>query len=408
MILEPLSGDVDAVRVLADSLTVGAARLVEVASALQALRADAVWDDDAGRAFGAGVAACPPVIDRVIDRYAGAAGALRSLAPVLEESQRVVTAAVRDEQESMRRYVAIEDQVVALVAMGKDEADPEVAGLRRLQREQVVIQQRARAQHAAAWARFGEADRRCAGVLRSLADNAIRDSLPYRGIRGATVVSRDVAALAAWAGPEAAPVAAAAGVVSAAGETTLLIGYREGSWSAVLGEAGWAALGFGGGALRLGATVGARKVDGRFVAGGPASVRKRLARGSAAEVATRRKAFVKGFEGVPVRGTPTALAGTVPQQRIRERLTDLVDAKVRDGWRKASANGPLGRRMYISGVTLGTASKAGPRVVDKVGERVGDRGRSEDQQRSTCGSALRESDLSLGPCVPASSSMPRS
>lgn len=362
MSLPVLSGHADAVRALARSLTASASRIAEVATVLRALRGDAVWDDAAGEAFGARLAGTAGVLDRVIDRYAGAAAAIRLLAPVLEESQSVVVASVRADDAARGRYAALESAVTASIASGAGEEDAQVRGLRRLQQEQVVIQQRAGTDHARAWARFEEADRRCASVLRALADDALADPLLYRGLRAATTTSSHVATIAGWAGPEGAPVAATAGIVSTLGGTALLVGYGEGSWSSVLSEAGWSAAGFGGSTLRAGAGAGARKVNGRFVAGKPLSGRRRLATGARSAAVARREAIHASLVGAPTRGTPTALTGVLARRTPREQAVAFIDSKWRDGWRKASANGPLGQRMYVAGVTLEAAGKVGPRI----------------------------------------------
>jgi hypothetical protein len=367
--LAPLPGDAASVRVLAASLEATAARLRETGLALRAVRADAVWEDSAGAAFGSLVSQCPPVLDRVIDRYAGAAAALRRFAPVLEESQRHIDGAVRDEADARRRYAALESQVIDLASAGRDESDPEVCGLRRLQREQVAIEQQALARHRAAWDRFRDEDARCSRLLRSLAADAIADPALYRGLRSATTASANTAAIAGWAGPEAAPVAAAAGAVATVGEGMLLVVYGEGSWRETFTSAGWAALGFGGSALRSGAQVGARKVNGQYVGGGPRTAGRRLLAGAGSAGRSRAQGFMRSLQPVPLHATPTALTGPARtgslRQRAREQATALVDAKVRNGWRKASANGPLGRRMYVSGVTLEGAARTGPRLADR-------------------------------------------
>ena len=195
MILEPLSGCPSGVRDLADRLTASSRRVGDVTTVLVALKGGATWVSSAGEAFGARLAEAPPLLDAVARRLGGAAVPLREIADAMEEAQRVVEGAIRDDSEAQGTYALLEDRAYALISAGADETSPDVVAVRILQRDQVRIRERARARHAAAMERFRAVDARCSASVRALTQDAVTDSALYRLVAGSQTVGRDLAAV---------------------------------------------------------------------------------------------------------------------------------------------------------------------------------------------------------------------
>lgn len=252
-LLRPVGGSPEGVLAVADALAAGAARLDAVRSVLAGTGPDARWDGEAGRAFGERVGGFPPVLDAVVQRYAGAAAALRTLADVLAEVQRVTTAAVHTSDEAEQVYAVLEDRAYARIAAGAAEGDADVSALRRLQTEQMARSRDADLAHAAALGRFGEADRLCAARLRALAEDSLVDSHLYRAL----ATAQDAGTAAAEVGtlgvaiPPLRPVGLVGGVVASGAQATILLGWGDGDWGAVATGAALAAVG------AMGAVAGA-------------------------------------------------------------------------------------------------------------------------------------------------------
>ncbi|HQV82950.1 MAG TPA: hypothetical protein PLX57_07575, partial [Ornithinibacter sp.] len=261
MILEPLSGCPSGVRDLADRLTASSRRVGDVTTVLVALKGGATWVSSAGEAFGARLAEAPPLLDAVARRLGGAAVPLREIADAMEEAQRVVEGAIRDDSEAQGTYALLEDRAYALISAGADETSPDVVAVRILQRDQVRIRERARARHAAAMERFRAVDARCSASVRALTQDAVTDSAFYRLVAGSQTVGRDLAAVGTVATvvPYLRPVGAAGDVLSVAADTTLLVGYGEGAWSELGTTVAIAAAGNVAGALKSAGTAGATK-----------------------------------------------------------------------------------------------------------------------------------------------------
>jgi hypothetical protein len=124
VILEPLSGCPSGVRDLADRLTASSRRVGDVTTVLVALKGGATWVSSAGEAFGARLAEAPPLLDAVARRLGGAAVPLREIADAMEEAQRVVEGAIRDDSEAQGTYAVLEGRAYALISAGADETRP--------------------------------------------------------------------------------------------------------------------------------------------------------------------------------------------------------------------------------------------------------------------------------------------
>ncbi|HYN67241.1 MAG TPA: hypothetical protein VES93_10160 [Ornithinibacter sp.] len=400
--LPPLPGHPGAVRLLADRLTSSARRLSGLAGVLAGLRDGATWDGPAGDAFGVRLAEVTPVLDAVAGRLGAAAAPLRALADAMEEAQAVVTTAVADVDEAEHAYAALEDRAALLVGAGGSEQSPELLVLRHVQLEQVEAARAARARHAAAAERFREADRRCAVVLRRLSLDGVADSLPYRLLAGASTTGHDVATLGAVATvvPELRPVVAVADGVAVGADALLLAVYGEGDAGQLALGAGLAAAGVTGGALRAGATAGARRTTPGSVSTTRLTAQQRLALGALREVRARRDAVRASFRVPGERGTPSALLGGPPPRaaarpgigtgasagsgaarsadatrrvvvRARALARERVDRAFLDDWRLATANGPQAQRMYAAGATLEVAATAASKAGVGRGEGGG-------------------------------------
>lgn len=392
MILQPLPGNPDGIRLLADRLDSSARRTAAVTGVLARLRGSATWVSDSGEAFGARLGEVPPVLDAVSARLGGAAGPLRSLADVMEEAQRVVEGAIRDDSDAQETYAVLEDRAYALVSAGLGEDSPDVLVVRHLQREQLRVREVAQSQHAAASERFREADRRCSTTLRALSADALADPGLYRLASGASTVGRDLAGVASVAAvvPQLKGVAFIGGVVGAVGDTALLVGYDEGSWSDLGTSAAIAATGGAGGVLKVAGTAGAGRTASGVVVTRSLTAQQRLALGAATQARAKRDAIRAKFEVPPDRGTPSRLLGAPTRapakaplrkvtreqvvQRVRSAARAKADQAFLEGWRLASANGPQAQKMYASGVTLEVGTRAAAKVTNEAEARPGEAG----------------------------------
>lgn len=376
MILAPLPGNPEGIRLLADRLTTSSRRTAAITGVLARLRGGATWVSTAGEAFGARLGEVPPVMDAVSARLGGAAGPLRVLADVMEEAQRVVEGAIRDDSDAQATYAVLEDRAYALVSTGLGEDSPDVLVVRHLQREQLRVREVAQAQYAAACERFREADRRCSATLRALSADGLADSGLYRLASGASTVGRDLSSVGSVAAavPQLKGVAFIGGAVGAVGDTALLVGYGEGSWSDLARSTALAATGGAGGVLKAAGTAGARRTASGVVVTRSLTAQQRLAVGLTTQARAKRDAIRAKFEVPPDRGTPSRFLGTPTRapakapllkvtreqvvQRVRSAARAKADQAFLDGWRLASANGPQAQKMYAAGATLEVGTKA--------------------------------------------------
>lgn len=387
MILQPLSGSPNGVRELADRLTASSRRVGDVTTVLAGLKHGATWVSSAGEAFGARLDEAPPLLDAVARRLGGAAVPLRELADVMEEVQRVVEGAIRDDSDAQDTYAVLEERAYALISAGEDEASPDVVAVRMLQREQVRIRERARARHAAAMERFRGVDARCSATVRALTQDAVTDSALYRLVAGSQTVGRNLAAVGTVATvvPHLRPVAAAGDVLTVAADTTLLVGYGEGSWSDLGTTVGVATAGNVAGALKFAGTAGATKsASGSvFTRTRRLTTQQRLAIGVTEQARAKRDAIRARFRvEADDRATPNSFIGVTPKpvgsSRVWKMSREQVVARVRttvqakadqvflDGWRRASANGPAAQRMYATGTALDVGVKVAPKISSAV------------------------------------------
>ncbi|MGL5931073.1 MAG: hypothetical protein ACRCY8_19235 [Dermatophilaceae bacterium] len=388
--LAPVEGDPDGIRLLARTLEWGGQRLGATAAVLARLRDGAVWDSPAGTAFGAQLQQYPRLLDRVATRQVEAVAALRELARVLENVQRVVSPLVIQHREARERYAALEERIVVALSQGGTESTPPVAGLRLEQQDCMRAWSGAEARHASELDWLALAHRRCAAVLRRLADDEISDSVLYRGIVGVGSVGENLAAVPGWARrtPVLTALATAGDLMVVTSDGLLLVGYGEGSWLELGTTAGIAGTGLVGEVFKKGATHGAELTKDGVTVTRRLSTQERVAFGAVAAARGRvddlRARFTlrppevtaRAFSAGPPPLKPSgpwlarqvAVARTLPA-RARARVRAEVDERFLNDWRLATANGPQARRLYASGVTLDLTARAVPvaeRVVSQV------------------------------------------
>ncbi|MFW5471073.1 hypothetical protein ACOCJ4_13630 [Knoellia sp. CPCC 206435] len=370
-VLPPVEGDPESVRALAHSLRSGAGRLAQVNGVLTGIRAGASWDSPAGEVFEAAVHGSPPVVDALIDRYAGAALALTTFADALELAQRHALAASGRHSDALEDLRRLEDQAVAV------QADPVAAdAVRRRQGE--VMEQALDAERAHARARddFRDADRHLARRLRALADDILDDPWHYSALAAADEGAQELAAMppAARRTSVTAALGAAADVLGTAGQVGLLVLYGEGSWKQVGVDAGVRALGVGARGLKAGAVASSRAtsdLDGRTRGhvGEELSTPRRLGTGVRDELHRARPNLARTLDPSggpsrmvvplpalePMRSTKNLTSGQKAQVWRAHTMATArrrADEAFLDDWRAATAGGAGAQRMFVAGVTL--------------------------------------------------------
>ncbi|GAA4123931.1 hypothetical protein GCM10022415_29530 [Knoellia locipacati] len=360
--LPPIEGDPASVRALAAALTSGAARLSSIASVLAGIRAGSAWESPAGVAFGSAVAASPPLLDALTDRYAGAAAALRTFVEVHERSQAQAQAASSMYAEHLQVHRGLEIQMDAAAG---DAAELEV--LRHVAGTVLARLRDAEQAHARATSEFVEADRRLARRLRALADDVLDDSWHYMVVARAEEAATAMDAGFAWASgsfpgaglalgkvPGASQAMGATAAVGGLSRVTLALAYDEGSLRDVAVTAATAAGLHAAGGLVKGSQVGATRRGvgrGAVVSGRPSlTMRQRTLAGAREQWATSPMSFrSKVVRATPIR--PTKVSGPW-HARLRQTAQAKVDASVVGQWRLASAGGPGAQKMFAAGVTL--------------------------------------------------------
>lgn len=259
MSLAPLPGDAETVLVKAARLRVMAERVGAVQSVLLGLHAGSRWDSPAGARFAAKTVRLSPVLDSMASRYAGASAALRTFAAALQEAQDVTTREIQVNEGALGDRDRWLQDMEALPVTDQEGR----ATLRAKFVEAAGEAQASRGRYLAAQQRFEEADRQCCGSLDALADDALKDSGTYHALTAAAdlsgEVSRQLGPLAVLPLPQtkaAGVVVAAAGAVQVSADALLLAHYGDGDGGELAKKTTLAALGFGAGALKLGAKAG--------------------------------------------------------------------------------------------------------------------------------------------------------
>ncbi len=402
VLLAPLPGSPEVVEALAASLRLQAQRLATAHLQLLDVRAGAVWDSPAGAAFAARVRCLPPVVDRVVQRCAGAARELLALAAVLRECQSACERASRAHTEA----VAVRDRFGELMALAEASGSPAEQARAPAYRARMVRAagevEASLGEHARAWSRFREADGRCARALGALGRDGLHDPWHYDALTTARAVTGSIAtnggplvAVPVPALKALAPAVAVAGVLELGVEAVLWGAYGDGSGRALAARAG-AVVGVsaaGRVATWLKASARAGGVTSSLVAG-PSS---RLALGArlraGAEDTLARSAMVSRLRGVKPTPPPPNIAPFVHRQalgpagggaslpvalRLREAARERVLRAFLDDWRVATRNGRQAQALLGGAWAVRAGATAYPHVGTLADQRGAERGAGED------------------------------
>lgn len=380
-ILQPIEGNEDSVRSLAAALTAGAAKLSAINAVLVNIKAGSTWDSPAGELFEQSVRESPPLLDALVDRYAGAAAALRDFAGELGREQASAQRAIEWRSAEYSVYRALDEQMASRMSAGEPWDD-----LLTLQNQVLGNMNQAQRRHADAWQRFDTADRRLAHTLRVLADDILDDSWHYAAVAKVQGVSTSfddvlnlpgeipgfgvVYGLGASKVPLLGQVMTATAATRTASTAALKVFYGEGSWKEVGVNAAATVVGRAGSGMVKGATHKAERfpLPGRLLGKvtGDTSLagRERAIAGMRKEWADSRASFEKHV--FPVRSP-----GVVPKELplpgplgLRQKVVAGVAKSNVGQWQLATAGGSTAQKMFASGVTLQQGAKASRKLAE--------------------------------------------
>lgn len=370
----PIPGSADVIDGLAAALRDEAQRIGSAQDRLLALRSRARWASPAGRAFSAQIRELPPVLSAVADRYAAAAAALRAFACEFREAQSECSLAITLRERGIIRRDRFAEAVAAAEASTSPAELARVATLRELMAQgagEVLAAERA---YLTAMERFERADARCAGALRTLADDRLADTWQYDTIKTAAGLATSAASAASLVAlvpvcrPAAGAVATTAGGLGLGLDAMVKVAYDEGEWRPIVEGVALSAVGLGAGSLRQAAR--ARGLPSPLHEGpvGFGSPGRRLAAG------TRAHAAAAGHSAPPGPARAEELAGLGPES-LRRRAQDALARKVaaaQNDWRVATRNGADARAMLLTawGLRAGAATYTTGKQVNDAYERA--------------------------------------
>lgn len=370
----PIPGSADVIDGLAAALRDEAQRIGSAQDRLLALRSRARWASPAGRAFSAQIRELPPVLSAVADRYAAAAAALRAFACEFREAQSECSLAITLRERGIIRRDRFAEAVEAAEASTSPAELARVATLRELLAQgagEVLAAERA---YLTAMERFERADARCAGALRTLADDRLADTWQYDTIKTAAGLATSAASAASLVAllpvcrPAAGAVATTAGGLGLGLDAMVKVAYDEGEWQPIVEGVVLSAVGLGAGSLRQAAR--ARGLQSPLHEGpvGFGSPGRRLAAG------TRAHAAAAGHSAPPGPARAEELAGLGPES-LRRRAQDALARKVaaaQNDWRVATRNGADARAMLLTawGLRAGAATYTTGKQVNDAYERA--------------------------------------
>ncbi|XVX21592.1 hypothetical protein ACQP1U_06925 [Actinomycetota bacterium] len=381
MIPPPIPGDPETVLRLAGELDAAGEHLASSARVLTSLDVEASWASPAGEAFARRVHGCPPVMTMAARRYAAAAAALRALARELAECQAEATRASRAHEVGRANDERIQGVLDALPETGSP-ADAVIrASLRAKQIGELEVAASAQRQHAAAWAAYRRADRRCARELAQCSADALTDPLAYRFLHARIAFDGKAAAAAGWAGKGGLRAAALVTIAAEADAITsrLVLSwvYGEGSARETLTDQGAKALiegaGLAGAAARAGGLLAKQAGPVRYLSPRQRAVEGWHAYASGAKWNPHRPkpANPPAVRREPVQGVaaggarPTGLRAATTRGKAAVRASAPVQ-EVRgylDDWAIATRNGRGPRALM--------AASIGVRVVDSTVRKSG-------------------------------------
>lgn len=370
----PIPGSADVIDGLAAALRDEAQRIGSAQDRLLALRSRARWASPAGRAFSAQIRELPPVLSAVADRYAAAAAALRAFACEFREAQSECSRAITLRERGIIRRDRFAEAVAAAEASTSPAELARVATLRELMAQgagEVLAAERA---YLTALERFERADARCAGALRTLADDRLADTWQYDAIKTAAGLATSAASAASLVAlvpvcrPAAGAVATTVGGLGLGLDAMVKVAYDEGEWRPIVEGVALSAVGLGAASLRQAAR--ARGLPSPLHEGpvGFGSPGRRLAAG------TRAHAAAAGHSAPPGPARAEELAGLGPES-LRRRAQDALARKVaaaQNDWRVATRNGADARAMLLTawGLRAGAATYTTGKQVNDAYERA--------------------------------------
>lgn len=370
----PIPGSADVIDGLAAALRDEAQRIGSAQDRLLALRSRARWASPAGRAFSAQIRELPPVLSAVADRYAAAAAALRAFACEFREAQSECSLAITLRERGIIRRDRFAEAVAAAEASTSPAELARVATLRELMAQGAGEVLAAETAYLTAMERFERADARCAGALRTLADDRLADTWQYDTLKTAAGLATSAASAASLVAlvpvcrPAAGTVATTAGGLGLGLDAMVKVAYDEGEWRPIVEGVALSAVGLGAGSLRQAAR--ARGLPSPLHEGpvGFGSPGRRLAAG------TRPHAAAAGHSAPPGPARAEELAGLGPES-LRRRAQDALARKVaaaQNDWRVATRNGADARAMLLTawGLRAGAATYTTGKQVNDAYERA--------------------------------------
>lgn len=391
--LTPIEGNPEAARALSRTLRSAAAKLTSMNAVLVRIKAGASWDSPAGELFEAAVRQSPPVLDALIDRYAGAAQAVMTFAAELEPAQARANAASARYEASTREFLRLEDLLASVMGT------PEQATVEDRQVHVLQAMQSAESDHAAAWKSFTAADRRLARQLCHLADDILDDSTFYTALAKMDEFSEEMSYIppATRRAPLLNALGTAGDVAGVVSGSALLLLYREGSWKefGLNVAAGGTVIGAKG--LRTGALAGSRSASAladarRVYFGEKLSTKERFFIGTREELLKKYPKATKALGGTipesrlvvplsvvpsmaPTKGLPLTRKTQIWRAQGKAVARRHADKVFFDEMGAATAGGANAQRMFVAGVTLEKAAPklkgaANDALVEKPEEKV--------------------------------------
>lgn len=355
-IVIPVTGDPEGIREQAHALRDLAGRIGQIDGLLTDLRTAAVWETPSGDRFGEALAAVPPVLSLIADRYRDASEALLGWLVHLRSAMATTEQAADDHLAARIELDEIERDLQVAAA---DPTSERYASLRSRQALALARAHEAEDLCSRAWRRLHDAAENSAAQLRAAAADTLVDSTTFAAVRDArSVVAGLTAALGAAAVVPAPtqPFAAAGAATGTAGlvgmDLLLLLGFGHGTAWDVTKSAGWAASGPLSRLLSRSARAGAvRHQDGPWTGQHiPTRDRLRIGAQRAREDLAAHRAALRTPIADRSRYAP-ALGGTrppapAPQQQLHRRTLDMIDRRMttaaldaKDRWSQALANG---------------------------------------------------------------------
>jgi len=394
----PVTGDPDGVREQAHALRDLAARIAEVEVLLADLRTSAVWESASGERFGTALAALPPVLGLLAERYRTAASALLSWVVDLRSAM-VTTERAADDHLAARIELDEIERDLQLAA-----ADPSTERYASLRSRQAVAFTRAQDAEdlcSRAWHRLHDAAEACAARLRLASADTLVDGAAFSAVRTSrSAVAGLTAALGAAALVPAPtqPFAAAGAAVGTGGlvgfDLLLLVGFGHGTAWDVTKSAGWAVAGPAAKSLARAAGAGAVRGEGGVLTGQHLATGERLrlaaqqARADARRHrdALRRPIADRSLYAPALGGTrPAATSTGAAREALHRRTLDMIEdrsmtaaLKAKERWSKALING---RNAVVlqGGSEAITVARTTRSVHTKVTRAVDAAGRTQDR-----------------------------